>query len=57
MSRIKSFYAKFGLTLDVENLDLGQVGQQEEEEEDEVVVPAAPDPDDENAPKVQVDDV
>ena len=23
--KIRSFYAKFGLTLDVENLDLGQI--------------------------------
>jgi len=33
--KIKLFYAKFGITLDVENLDLSQANNQDLDSEDE----------------------
>ena len=33
--KIKLFYAKFGITLDVENLEIGQVNNQGPDSEDE----------------------
>lgn len=33
--KIKTFYAKFGITLDVENLDLGQVGNDKSDSDED----------------------